>query len=228
MAVSFVIAGENHAGTPSTVTISLDVSTGSTRAAMVAVGYSNGATVSSVTVGTDSLSLVTGTQGTSSGGTMSAEIWGGILTVTGTQTITVTMSSTGSAVVNVIAVIASSVDQTTPINNGTREDTGALTISITSNSGDMTVDFMSSLNSDISAPTQTQRELVNTGGFRYASSTGPGTAGPISHAWTVSSYLSQVAQSGANFNQAAAGGPTVPQEMPGVQNWPIDWGPRYV
>lgn len=32
----------------------------------------------------------------------------------------------------------------------------------------------------------------------------------------------------ATFKAAGAAGPTVPQEMPGVINWPIDWGPRYV
>lgn len=30
------------------------------------------------------------------------------------------------------------------------------------------------------------------------------------------------------FADTPLSGPTVPQEMPGIINWPIDWGPRYV
>lgn len=204
MAVAFDAVASASAAFVSSVAFSLVVGSGANRAAMVGIKFeiATGTSVSSVTIGSDSLSLIAGTRGVH--GNCNVELWGGILTVTGTQTVTVTFSNASSATIVCGAVSVTGADQTTPVNNGTVDITGATSIAITSNANDLTLDTIGSSFADISAPTQTQRWLINAGGARGGGSTGPGTAGPITHAWTVASYTNHVAIAGANFKQAAA------------------------
>lgn len=206
MAVTTIASGSGTLNSLASGTLcTLDVGSGANRAIVVDLTYATGSTPVSIVVGgTDSLSLVSGTNGVH--GLMNVEQWGGILTVTGTVNVVLTMTGTLSVTLTGGATSASGVDQTTPLINGTKDLTGSLSLAISASSGDLTVDCIGSLNSDISAPTQTQLWLYNVAGNRAGSSAGPGTAGPITHSWTVGSYLSQVAQCGCAFKSAAGGG----------------------
>ena len=115
---------------------------------------------------------------------------------------TATMSWTGAENAELGVIVASGVDQADILNNATftgLEAAGNPSLSITSTSGDLTIDCVRLGGASVlSAPTQTQQWFIPdiTGG-----STGPGT-GTTVHAWTATSNTMWV-QSGANFRQAA-------------------------
>lgn len=117
----------------------------------------------------------------------------------GSQTIAV--SWTGAAVSVCGAVSVTGADQTTPVNNGTFafSTSGVPTVSITSNSGDLSIATLS-LESGSAATGSTQTEKWNirqSFAIGGAGSIGTGGAGPIVHAWDTTG--SEWELSGANF-----------------------------
>ncbi len=195
--------GTTGTGT-STISYSLTIGSGTNRAVAVAVSMVASTSITGVTLGGNALSLVAGTSTT--GVTQITAIYCGATSLTGAQTIVVSFSDAGNSQSGSSAVSASGVDQTTPCNGGTSASGsgGVVSLAIASNSGDLTFEGTASTYGQLSAPTQTQQYLgPQTGGDNIGLSTGPGTAGPITHQWSVSSYSGHAVMTGANFKQAS-------------------------
>jgi hypothetical protein len=185
-------------GVTSLTTGSFTIGSGANRAAIIGLSHSgNGGSSFSGSCGGVSAALITGTD---SGINVAcrSQMWRVIAPASGSQTASMSWSVNQSGRLGVVTAIG--VDQTTPANNGTFATASSGTtrsLSITSVSGDLTLDTAVSSAGALSAPTQTQRWSGSTG----AGSTGPGT-GTTTHTWTCPDNYS--AQSGANFNQASA------------------------
>lgn len=209
-AVAFDASVTVHGFTVTTLTTgSFTIGAGSNRAC--AIGLSSGAAISAITAscGGASASAVTGATDTD---TIQVQIWVAIAPTSGTQT--ATASWTGAQTTSLGAITATGVDQTTPMNNGTGNDTAALTqtssnpLSITSTSGDLTVSLATDGSQDT---TITSNQTKKTSDFGCMD-IGPGT-GTTSHTWTNGvSVTWRVA--GANFKQAAGG--AAPKAFPTV------------
>lgn len=195
-------------GVTDSLSYSITIGGGTNRAIAISAHCAAGVTtVSSITVGGVAATLVAGTSGDSSAADAHGEIWALANPATGAQTVLVTFSNGTSTFVASGAVSVSGADQSTPCNNGTVASGGggAASLPITSNAGDLTVDsvFCGNGATTISAPTQTQRWLDNATSNHFGGSTGPGTAGPITHAWTLTGYSTHDVITGVNFKQAS-------------------------
>jgi hypothetical protein len=125
---------------------------------------------------------------------------------TGSQTATASWTTASNATLNIVT--ASGVDQTTPVNNATdaAATSADATANIPSNAGDLTVAAVRDVGSvAFTASTQTERWSASINTLRANGSTGPGTAGPITHAWTNTSVAWRL--HGANFVVAGAAPP---------------------
>ncbi len=172
----------NRAGTTGITLSNFNPGTGSNR--LLVVGLSFGLAVPSgvtVTFGGTSLTQVPGTSSTR--GTQHVEMWY-VVNPTGTGNIVAKWSGTCDVVIGAVAF--NGVDQTTPVRNGTFS-TGtatAVSVTITSATGDMTMDTVSSVGARIGSPTQTQRWVdLNGNHLNGAGSTGAAT---VTHGWTQS------------------------------------------
>jgi hypothetical protein len=182
---------------PQTLSITL-VGTGANRQAMVHITVHKGTqalpVISAVTVGTDSLAFVTGT--TVAGEML--ETWGGALTVTGTQTVTVTFSNSGLNFS--MAIFAISATGTDLVNNGNTATNGAspLSLSMTSAAGDLTSTVLLDNGTGNFSTNRTSRgngSVVSPTGF----DSGPGTVNPTHTYTTTGLDWSTAVASGANF-----------------------------
>ena len=207
MAVAYDNSGETRILTPDTsISFNLTIGSGSNRAIVVALCFdSNAVSGVSVTVGGVSASLVSGTD---SGTDTNARtmLFGLANPASGSQSISASWTTSTNAIMGAISVTGA--DQTTPLNNGSVAfdpvPAIAPTITITSNSGDLTIAHYADDNTAASGGTQTVRWTDNTFNRSASASTGPGT-GTTTHEWTKDSGWSI---SGANFKAAAAGGST--------------------
>lgn len=118
---------------------------------------------------------------------------------------TATASWTGAQDVSIGVITATSVDQTTPLNNGANIATGSQatgSLLITSNAGDLTTSCVYMFNGAAPSTNQTLRWSQTLGnGIQPSGDTGPGTASPT-HTWSGATTFFTI--SGANFNQAAS------------------------
>lgn len=195
-------------GVSTVTTGSMTITSNANRAGAVLVAWSaNNQTGITASIGGTSSAAVTNTDSGTSLGYRNL-IHGVTAPPSGSQTATISWTNACNALV--YAVATSGVDQTTPLNNGTfafHASNATPTRTVTSNSGDLTIDVECESSGNFPTPTQTQLAVlkVNTGNvISGGASRGPGTAGPITHAWTVGSGGSAWIISAANFNQAAA------------------------
>ena len=109
----------------------------------------------------------------------------------------------------IAAVLATGVDQTTGMNNGTfASGAEPKTINVTSASGDLTC---TSCYSDLGSSSQTSDRDDRVTGQILCMDTGPGTANP-GHTWSDQFGATQVI-TGANFVQVSAGGGGIPHKL---------------
>src|SRR5262245_61562766 len=114
MAVAFEATATDTAnGTSKSFSITLGGSS-STRAVMVGFSGFTNTTGMSGTIGGESLSIISGTDG---GATIGTVLLGKATSLTGSQTISMSWTTSQSCVLG--AISATGVDQTTPFNNGT-------------------------------------------------------------------------------------------------------------
>jgi len=190
-------------GVTSITTPAFIIGSGSNRAAMIMVAM----TTNTATNITATLGGVVGTliPGTDSGTTASSRtlIFQLINPPSGSQTATVSWTGSASADFGVITVTGAS--QTTPTNNGTfaafnSSPASATSVTITSNSGDLTASVGFTANTWISPYTnRTLKWGIDSGAA--GGDIGPGT-GTTTHTWT-DAYAGQThAVSGANFKAA--------------------------
>jgi hypothetical protein len=145
------------------------------------------------TIGGETLTIVSGTDGGVTTGTV---MLGKATGLTGAQTVSLSWTNAGD--VGAGAISATGVDQATPFNNGSFvASTGSL--SITSTSGDLT----SSITTGTASITtnQTSKWSQSIGAIFTGGDIGPGT-GTTTHTWTSTFSMFM---SGANFKQVAAG-----------------------
>lgn len=189
----------NSTSSPKTWTITI----GSITNGCVAVhlGFTNNtATASAVSVGGIAGTLVPGTD-TGSSASIRTQTWSVPTgSLTGAQTVSVTWSAIGS--LGGVAVSASGVNQTTPMNNGTlyaanNDADGNGSVNVTSNSGDLTTSV--TLMGGATIPTTNQTSIAGWSGQPNGTDRGPGTTGPITHTWTTNVAATDIAISGANF-----------------------------
>lgn len=201
-------------GTVTEITTSaFTITSASNRAAIVALSYAtNGASAITASVGAVGGTAISGADSTTAQ-TVRTTGFAVIAPPSGSQTATITWTTATSGTVAVMT--ASGVNQTTPVNNGTftSNTSGNPSLSVTSVSGDLTVDWVAMLSGTASAATQTER-YNDTTSFYGAGSTGPGT-GSATHGWTSSGGA--WTQSGANF--VASVGDTI--ITPGVGSLPF-------
>lgn len=191
------------ATSPQTVSITL-IGTGANRQCTVWIStFDSGGGfpgVTAVTVGTDNMSLISGTTVTS--GALKIEAWGGALTVEGGQTVTVTFTNGG--VSNHIALFVISATGTDLINNGaTLTDTASpAPLAMTSAAGDLTA--TSFLSNGTGASTDQTQKGDGSVVSPALVDIGPGTANPT-HTWSDTGVPYTVAiVSGVNFQASGA------------------------
>lgn len=192
-----------NAGT-SIPNFNITIGSGSNRAVGVGCSFNAKVTGITVTVGGASASAVAGTNSTAAGGT-AFMVAGFVLANPSTGVQAVAISWTNAATATCGAVSVSGADQATPGNNGTFAvaTSGVPTVAITSNSGDLTFAFLA-LESGAAATGVTQTAQWNIRqnfAIGTAGDTGPGTAGPITHAYATTG--SEWEYGGFNFKQAA-------------------------
>ena len=208
MAVVFDATPAAPTAATAATTLNFDITLGAAanRAVMVGVSTNTNTLGMVADIGGVNLPIIAGTDN----GTLKTILLGAATTLTGLQTVTVSWTTVQDVLIS--AVSASGVDQTTPINNGTKTSSAAspLSLAVTSVAGDLTMTVEVDTLATSAAPTTNQTvrwaaaawdTLVVTDG---GGDTGPGTANPT-HTWT-NAGATAMAISGANFVQAAAGG----------------------
>jgi hypothetical protein len=218
MAVTFDAVGSVGVGAVQSASFTMTIGAAANRAAIVTFGHREaGQTNYTVSVGTDSMPAIAGTA--VNGVILRSAMFGGILTVTGSQTVSGSWTAGGGDAVATMACISvSGANQTTPINGGVNahaESGTSWSLSVTSTNGDLTLDggYGVAFLGDI-ATNQTQRYHFANGDQQTGGATGPGT-GTTTHTWT-NPQNDRWAMSGANFVQAAAG-VTYPQLERGIR-----------
>lgn len=195
----------NNFGVTSLTTGAFTIS-GSNRAAWVGFTLaSNSATVSSVSCGGQSCSLVSGAD-TSTAVPHRSRGYGCAAPATGSQTASVTVSPATD--IGITAITATGCDQTTPLNNGNQNThaSGAggstVAVTITSTSGDLTVTHSYS-DDNMTGTDQTLHPTpINA---NWNGDIGPGT-GNTTHTWTDQNPSQEMLVVGANFQQVQAAG----------------------
>jgi subtilisin-like proprotein convertase family protein len=206
-AVTVQNASKTSANGATTATItSFNPGGASNRVLVVGLTFGQGApTGVSVTYGGVALSLASGTSATN--GNAHTEIW--YLTSPSTTPANVVATWTGSHDVVMGAVAFNGADQSTPIVNGTTASgtSTALSVTITSASGDMTMNTVGTLSVTspfLSAPTKTQQWLDTTPTtVKGGGSTAAGAA-TVTHAWTAGSAVAWTS-SGVDIKAAVLG-----------------------
>jgi hypothetical protein len=183
-------------------TASVGVGSGANRQYVIfimwAAGFDLG--VTSVTVGTDAMAPISGTALTS--GVLQIVAWGGALTVTGSQTVTVTFSNTPSFSAMYGEVIAGS----DLINNGTSLTDAAspANVAMTSQAGDLTA---TAILTDTAGGVTTNANSLGAEGTNGVTSFdyGNGAANPT-HVWTTTgANWTNAVLAGVNFRAAPTG-----------------------
>jgi hypothetical protein len=160
--------------------------------------------IDSVTVGTDGLSLVSGSSVVLS--PLRAETWAGATSLVGAQTVTVTFSGGNPTTLLCDAISATGVNAASPVNGGANNSNAGspISLAVTSASGDLTSTAV--YHDGTGAPTTNQTirwedHSINVG----AGDTGPGTVNPT-HTWTTGGVnWTKAVVTGANFNQFIGG-----------------------
>lgn len=197
--------GENTSSGTSIPNFTISL-TGSDGAVAVILLFSNNAVSGvAVTIGGVSASLITGTD-TGTATDYRTMIYG-LATGSTSGSQTVSVSWTGSSWAGASAMAATSVDQTTPFDNGTTNTGGTgptASITVTSATDDLTfAGFAAESGSQPTAPTQTQVHAdrvqfqIGVGTSRAAG------AATVSHQWNTGSGW---AYSGVNINASSGGG----------------------
>jgi hypothetical protein len=203
-AVSFQNTAKISASSVATATItSFNPGGAKNRLLIVGLTFGQGApTGVTVKYGATSLALVPSTSATN--GNAHTELW--YLVNPSNTPANIVATWTGNHDVVMGAVGFAGVDQSQPVQNGTSA-TGtstALSLTITSVAGDMTMDTVATLSTSLSAPTQTSRWLDTTPAtVRGGGSTGSGAA-TVTHAWT-SATSAAWATSGVSVHAALSG-----------------------
>jgi hypothetical protein len=190
-------------------TFSITLGGASTTRAVAAMLYVNGSggpgAFTTLTVGSSTLTLVSGTSQSVSNDY--SYIFAGTTSLTGAQTVTITWTTAQYAICG--AISATGVNQTTPVINGTGNcgtASPALSQSITSSSGDLTFSVFGYSGGGVTATTNQAQKWENDGtshsvnDFAYGD-IGPGT-GTTTHTWTLSSSGYSACISGADFEHA--------------------------
>jgi hypothetical protein len=187
-----------HTFSGTTLTTGSFTISGTNRAA--SIGFQFNGSVSGITAscGGVSASAVSGADVTHSISGTRAVLYRVIAPPTGSQTCTASWTGTVSASMGVIT--ATSVDQTTPMNNGNAVDCGfasTCALTITSTNGDLTVTLGGVSASDSAQTTDQTLRQSDFGSM----DTGPGT-GSTTHTW--SHAASNMLNVGASFKAAGA------------------------
>lgn len=186
-------------GVTTLTTGSFTITSTADRAALVGLNHiADPGTISSVSCGGQSGTIISGTTLTVSGATI--RLYGVTAPASGSQTASASWTNSVNAAVH--AETASGVDQTTPFNGGTSVGpafASSQNLSVTSTSGDLTAtfDYCSAVDS-----AQTSNQTQRTTGWACMD-TGPGT-GTTTHTWSHSA--TNMGTVGANFVAAGAGG----------------------
>lgn len=213
MAVAFdaVAHGSTSAAGTSIPNFTLTIGGGVTNGAVVVgVAFLNATPTSvAVTIGGSSATNITNTNATNSNGTRTLLF--GLATGASTGATTISVSWTGSASGSAGALSFSGVNQGTPFTNGTTHTVitgaggGTDSVTVTSTSGDMTLDFnMNDGPTAPTSPTQTSEISNNSADFAiWIAASINGGGGTATHTWTFGAFQN-VAHSGVNVAQAAA------------------------
>jgi hypothetical protein len=207
-AVGAAVAYDNtvtvHGSSVTTLTTAGFVIAGTNRAAVVGIYSSAAITSITTSVGGVSGALVTGTAFAVSG--MGTVLYGVIAPPTGSQT--ATANWTGSVIAALGVETAQGVNQATPLTNGTGATQAfGLTVSkaVTSAAGDLTATQVGT-GSPVTTATSNQTKKTSDYG---SMDVGPGTAGPITHTWTVAANQA-ITISCANFLASGGGAASPP------------------
>lgn len=187
---------------PATVSITVGSLTEGAVAVAVFASIPVGFSVTSVTVGGSTATLISNSTATAF--QCFSAIYGiAVGTTSGAKSVVITYSGSAFSV-SWAAISASGVDQTTPFNNGANEGQdsgGALSLAVTSASSDLCFDFVQGNNSQPAGNTQTLVYAENTAATGSSRVTTP--AASVTFAWTGNNAQSH---SAANFK--ASGGST--------------------
>lgn len=211
-----IVTQSVHPGSGSSGT--LTVGSGSNRCAAVGIlnahNLGGGAeiNITAVTVGTDSLSLISGSKVSDS--FFQGEVWGGALTVTGSQTVTITWTGAEDDVFEAYAVQCSGCDL---VNNGNgATNTGSpISLAMTSTAGDLT--FTWHANDGTGNPTTTQTRIHTVTTIDpYAADRGDASTNPT-HQWTTGGVnWGHGLVTGVNFRAASSDTSTTEQRMAAI------------
>lgn len=186
-------------GVTTLTTGSFTITSTADRAALVGLNHiTDPGTISSVSCGGQSGSLITGTTLTVSGATI--RLYGVTAPASGSQTASGSWANAVTSAVH--AVTAHGVDQTTPFNGGASVGpafASSQNLSVTSVSGDLSATFNYCSAADTA---QTSNQTKRTTSWACMD-TGPGT-GTTTHTW--SHAATNMGTVGANFAAAAVGG----------------------
>lgn len=145
---------------------------------------------------------------------------------TGSQTATASWTTSVDGTLGIETVTGA--NQTTPMNGGTFASaaSGNASVSINSNSGDLTFNNLAVATGSASAPTQTSM-WNDTTTWYGAGSRGAG-AGSDTHGWTMSG--GEWASAGANFQQQPVGvsAPRLHRRKTGRSRDGMDWSERNI
>ncbi len=203
MAVAYDTFANSSGASPLTFNITLGSLTNAAVAVAVGLQQNVNVVITSVTVDGVAASLLSGT--TANGTGCDAYIYGVALgTASGSKSVVVTY--TGSALaVNALAISAGGVDQTTPLNNGTKNDTAGfndpLSMAVTSATSDLAFDFVQNRASGMSVVVSQTVVYGNDGVSLYASTRATTPAASVSFDWGGTGWE---VQSGGNFTAPAA------------------------
>lgn len=200
----------NSAGTASATSLSfsLTIGSGSNRAIAIGCAWSNKAiTADAVTVGGTNAPAVANTTATNGSNSDMTKIYALANPASGSQTISISWTTAAVAVCGAVSVTGA--DQTTPLNNGntnTSAANAAPTVSVTSNSGDLTfaVANIDSGNTIAGASNTERWNIRQSFTLGTAGQTGSG-AGTESLSWTTATSSFEI--SGANFKQPGSSRP---------------------
>ena len=219
MAAILESAGSSYvnSNTTKTAAFSLGTAPSTTRAVIISVVFSSTTqTGIGVTVGTDTATLITGTDTTTSYSGIRSMLFGCVTALTGSQNIVISWTGSGNMAFSVASYVG--VDQTTPFTNGTftgsASAAASFTLAVTSRTpkpntaGDRTFTAMGYVTAV--TPTSNQDLLTSISQSAKCSAGMGAGAGSDSHTWTAA--FAKGALSGCNIVAAADGGPHITLE----------------
>lgn len=182
-------------------TAAFTIGSGANRAAFVVVQHTGRTTLAGVTVTAGGVSGVP-VSGASSTVVNFTEGFSILAPASGSQTASASWTNANTTIVCITIITMTGVDQTTPLNNGAATGVNGTSVSltITSNSGDLTTTAAGNNNPTIVTSSQTQK--VAGAAQWLAADIGPGT-GSTTHTWSDANHSQTMV--GANFKQAAGG-----------------------